>query len=95
MLDLDEALESEHVAARGMVVDLRQPGVGEPVRQLGPPVKLSRTPPRTDRLPGPALGEHTHDVLRAAGYGDEEIDELLASGAVAGPHTGAGGSFLR
>jgi alpha-methylacyl-CoA racemase len=95
VLDLDEALESEHVAARGMVVDLRQPGVGEPVRQLGPPVQLSRTPPRTDRLPGPALGEHTHDVLRAVGYGHDEIEALLASGAVAGPHTGAGGSFLR
>ena len=32
---------------------LDQPGVAEPVRQLGAPVKLSRTPPDTDRLPGP------------------------------------------
>ena len=92
VLDLDEALESAHVAARGMVVAVRQPGVGEPVRQLGPPIKLSRTPPRTDRLPGPALGEHTHAVLRAAGYDDAQIDALLRCGAVAGPHSGAGGS---
>ena len=51
-----------------------------------------RTP---NRLPGPALGEHTEAVLRAAGYGDEQIAELLRSGAVAGPHAGEpGGSFL-
>jgi crotonobetainyl-CoA:carnitine CoA-transferase CaiB-like acyl-CoA transferase len=94
VLGLDEALASEHVAARGMLVGLDQPGVAEPVGQLGAPVKLSRTPPDTNRLPGPALGEHTEAVLREAGYGDDAIAELLRSGAVAGPHTGAGGSFL-
>ncbi len=94
VLGLDEALASEHVAARGMVVGLEQPGATEPVRQLGAPVKLSRTPPDTARLPGPELGEHTEAVLREAGYDDAQIAELLRSGAVAGPHTGAAGSFL-
>ena len=94
VLDLDEALASEHVAARAMVVSLDQPGATEPVRQLGAPVKLSRTPPDTTRLPGPRLGEHTEAVLREAGYDDARIAELLRAGAVAGPHTGAGASFL-
>jgi crotonobetainyl-CoA:carnitine CoA-transferase CaiB-like acyl-CoA transferase len=94
VLDFAETLDSEHVAAREMVVELDQPGVREPVRQLGAPVKLSRTPADTRRLPGPALGEHTASVLRAAGYDDEQIAELLRSGAVAGPHSGAGGCFL-
>ncbi len=94
VLSLDEALASEHVAARGMVVGLDQPGAAQPVRQLGAPVKLSRTPPDTNRLPGPELGEHTSEVLREAGYDDAEIAELLRSGAVAGPAAGAGGSFL-
>jgi hypothetical protein len=31
------------------------------------------------------LGEHTREVLEAAGYSDAEVDALLASGAVAGP----------
>ncbi len=31
------------------------------------------------------LGEHTEEVLRAAGYSDVEVAELLSSGAVAGP----------
>jgi len=95
VLELDEALASELFAQRGMVVELDQPGVAQPVRQLGAPVKLSRTPPDTGRLPGPVLGEHTVAVLRAAGYEDDAITELLSAGAVAGPDTAAGAqSFL-
>ncbi len=85
VLELDEALESQLVRERGMVVELEQPGVDEPVRQLGVPVKLTRTPGEHGRLPGPALGEHTEEVLLAAGYTPEQVAELLASGAAAGP----------
>ena len=95
VLDLDEALSSELVRVRGMVVGLDQPGVAEPVSLLGAPVKLSRTPPDCNRLPGPALGEHTEAVLRAAGYDDARIAALLRSGAVGGPPaTDVEGSFL-
>jgi crotonobetainyl-CoA:carnitine CoA-transferase CaiB-like acyl-CoA transferase len=94
VLELDEALESELVRAREMIVALDQPGVDAPVRLLGAPVKLSRTPADTNRLPGPALGEHTAALLAAAGYSDEQIDALVRSGAVAGPQAGATGSFL-
>jgi alpha-methylacyl-CoA racemase len=89
VLGVDEALSSALVHEREMVVTLDQPGVEDGVRQLGVPIKLDRTPGEHNRLPGPGLGEHTEDVLRAAGYGDERIAELLASGAVAGP-AGAG-----
>jgi alpha-methylacyl-CoA racemase len=85
VLELDEALDSELVRARAMVVDIDQPGAERPVRQLGVPVKLSRTPGEHDRLPGPALGEHTEAVLLAAGYSPAEVGELLSSGAAAGP----------
>jgi crotonobetainyl-CoA:carnitine CoA-transferase CaiB-like acyl-CoA transferase len=95
VLALDEVLTSEQVAARAMVCELDQPGVPEPVRQLGSPVKLSRTPADTARLPGPELGEHTRAVLCAAGYDEAQIAELLRSGAVAGPHAAAAaGTFL-
>jgi len=93
VLDLDEALESELVRARGMVVELDQPGAHAPVRQLGSPVKMSRTPARPP-APGPALGEHTSEVLAAAGYSEEEIAALEESGAVAGPQAGRPASFL-
>jgi alpha-methylacyl-CoA racemase len=92
VLDLDEALDSELVRARRMVVELDQPGTGG-VRQLGVPVKLSRTPgePAT---PGPALGEHTDKVLSGLGYSEDDIDALKGSGAVAGPAAETRGSFM-
>jgi alpha-methylacyl-CoA racemase len=93
VLGLDEVLESEHVRAREMVVELDQPGAGAPVRQLGVPVKLSRTPGDTTQRPGPALGEHTEEVLGELGYSGEEIRALLEAGAAAGPADGVRGSF--
>jgi alpha-methylacyl-CoA racemase len=95
VLDLDEALSSELVRARGMVVEHDQPGATETVRLLGVPIKLSETPGDTAQRPGPALGEHTAEVLGAAGFSAEEIGALEESGAVAGPAgAGARGSFL-
>ena len=93
VLDLDEALDSELVRAREMVVELDQPGVEQPVRQLGIPIKLSETPGSV-RSPGPALGEHTREVLASLGYGADEIGALEQSGAVAGPTVGQQGSFM-
>jgi alpha-methylacyl-CoA racemase len=95
VLDLDEALSSELVQEREMVVTLDQPGVQDGVRQLGIPVKLDRTPGEHNRLPGPGLGEHTEQVLRAAGYSEEQVAVLLEQGAVAGPtETAEQDSFL-
>jgi alpha-methylacyl-CoA racemase len=93
VLGLDEALDSELVRAREMVLKLEQPGAEGDVRLLGVPVKLSRTPGAAAG-PGPALGEHTREVLHSLGYSDEEVGALLESGAVGGPAGGARGSFL-
>ncbi|HEY5195334.1 MAG TPA: CoA transferase [Solirubrobacteraceae bacterium] len=95
VLDLDEALSSELVQEREMVVTLDQPGVQDGVRQLGIPVKFDRTPGEHNRLPGPGLGEHTTQVLLAAGYSEEQVAELLEQGAVAGrTETAKQDSFL-
>ncbi len=83
ILEVDEVLESDQVAARQMVVSYEQPELGE-VRQLGVPVKLSRTPGGVHR-PAPALGEHTAEVLGEAGVAEREIAALLESGAAKGP----------
>jgi crotonobetainyl-CoA:carnitine CoA-transferase CaiB-like acyl-CoA transferase len=82
VLDLDEALDSELVRAREMVVEVEQPELG-PVRLLGHPVKLSRTPADPTR-PAPALGEHTAEVLGEAGLSEQEVSALLESGAAGG-----------
>jgi crotonobetainyl-CoA:carnitine CoA-transferase CaiB-like acyl-CoA transferase len=93
VLGLDEALDSELVRAREMVVGVDQPGADREVRLLGVPVKLSRTP-GAPAGPGPALGEHTEEVLASLGYSPEEIAALLDSGDAAGPAKGSQGSFL-
>ncbi len=95
VLELDEALGSELVREREMVVELEQPGAERPVRQLGIPVKLGRTPGAHDRLPGPALGEHTEQVLAEAGYTAQEIEELLRCGAAAGAGESLQGAAFR
>ena len=87
VLDLDEALDSELVREREMVVELQQPELG-PVRLLGLPVKFSRTAGDATR-PAPALGEHTEEVLAQAGFSGDEVSSLLDSGAAAGPNAQA------
>jgi len=95
ILSMDEALASDLVGERDMVVTLDQPGVPDGVRQLGIPVKFDRTPGEHNRLPGPGLGEHTEQVLRAAGYSEEQVAELIEQGAVASAPEGANqASFL-
>jgi alpha-methylacyl-CoA racemase len=94
VLGLDEALDSELVRAREMVVELAQPGAEQPVKLLGVPIKLSRTPGDANRAPGPALGEHTREVLAAAGFSDGEIASLEDSGAIAAAGQTVGGTFM-
>ena len=88
LLELEEALDSDLAREREMVVELDQPGAKAPVRLLGVPIKLSRTPGDPTRAPGPSLGADTDDVLAAAGYSADEIADFKATGAVAGPPVG-------
>ena len=55
-----------HVKARGMLVEVEQPGRNDPVTLVGCPVKLTETPSGIYRRP-PCLGEHTQEVLAEAG----------------------------
>lgn len=73
-----EALAGPQVDARGMVVSLDHPALGQ-TRVVAPPVKMSATPPAI-RGRAPQLGEHTLEVLREAGLSDDEIREVLTNG---------------
>ncbi len=78
-----DILADPHVAAREMVVRLAAAGYGAPVPMAGVVPKLSRTPGSV-RHAGPALGEHTDEVLRElAGVTDPELDALRRAGVVA------------
>jgi alpha-methylacyl-CoA racemase len=92
VLDLDEALSSDLTREREMVVEVDQPEIG-PVSLLGMPVKFSRTPGDATR-PAPALGEHTREVLQAAGFEPSEVDALIEAGAAAELSAESTGSFM-
>jgi crotonobetainyl-CoA:carnitine CoA-transferase CaiB-like acyl-CoA transferase len=76
--DLPQALDNPFAAAIGMVRALPHPA-REDFRVLANPIKLDgrRLPSHT----APALGEHTDELLRAAGLSSAEIDALRAGGA--------------
>jgi len=62
---IDQALASDQVAAREMVIEMARPDVaGGVVRLLGNPLKLTRTPVSYRRAP-PRCGEDTVEVLGA------------------------------
>ena len=57
---------------------------GSPVKLPAVVPKLSETPGQT-RWVGPALGEHTEEVLKSLGYDSAAIDELAKTGAIGKP----------
>ncbi|MEJ7807198.1 MAG: CoA transferase, partial [Telluria sp.] len=66
--------------ARGMF-EQHQFADGTPVKMPAVSPKLSATPGGTRWL-GPALGEHTGEVLRALGYCDADIDAMRKDGVL-------------
>jgi formyl-CoA transferase len=78
ILDYAEAFDHPQARARDMSVEVAHPLLGS-MRALGTPLKMSATP-LDPRRRAPMLGEHTDDVLAAAGYSQDEIEQLRAAG---------------
>jgi crotonobetainyl-CoA:carnitine CoA-transferase CaiB-like acyl-CoA transferase len=60
--NLDEVFADSQVRERGMVTEWHHP-LQPQLRLVSSPIKLSKTPVRSDRPP-PMLGQHTEEVLR-------------------------------
>jgi crotonobetainyl-CoA:carnitine CoA-transferase CaiB-like acyl-CoA transferase len=67
-----EAMSDPQLLQRNMVVEIDHPTEGR-IKNIGAPIKLSDTPARVDRLPAPAYGEHTADVLEELGFSAQDI----------------------
>jgi formyl-CoA transferase len=76
--DYSEVFRDEQVLARNMLVEIDHPALG-PIRALGTPIKMSRTPLDPARR-APLLGEHNDEVLEKAGYSGAQIAELRRQG---------------
>jgi len=78
VLRISEMSEHPQIRARGMVVEVEKPD-GTVQRQINSPFRFSRTPAEM-RHTGPALGEHTSEVLREIGLTEEEVRAMGKEG---------------
>ena len=81
VLSPQQAIEHEQVQAMGLFQEVADARIGKSVPLTRAPVNLSETPAEI-RRPAPGVGEHSAEVLREAGYTDDEITTLASSGAI-------------
>lgn len=77
VMQISDVFADPQVQAQDMTLEVNHPGRGV-IKMTGFPVKMGETPCTIVR-PAPNLGEHTHEVLSAAGFSEPEIQ--LASGS--------------
>jgi crotonobetainyl-CoA:carnitine CoA-transferase CaiB-like acyl-CoA transferase len=77
---MGDLLASDHLRVRGFFAEISHPEAGN-LTYPGAPVQYRATPWEL-RSPAPLLGEHTDEVLTAAGYGHGEITRLRDEGVI-------------
>jgi crotonobetainyl-CoA:carnitine CoA-transferase CaiB-like acyl-CoA transferase len=78
--DLDSLIDDPHLTAVGLLQSVEHPTEGT-LRVAGPAATWSKTPPSIRHYP-PRLGEHGDEILREAGFSDDDIDALAADGSM-------------
>jgi crotonobetainyl-CoA:carnitine CoA-transferase CaiB-like acyl-CoA transferase len=83
MHDLESMLTDPHLLATDFFPVVEHPSEGA-IRNMKVSATWSKTPVETPRL-GPALGEHSAEILAEAGYSAAEIAQLAADGVIRMP----------
>jgi crotonobetainyl-CoA:carnitine CoA-transferase CaiB-like acyl-CoA transferase len=78
--EFDQVFDDAQVRHAGMVREVDQPGLGT-VRMLGFPFAVGGQRPPV-RRPAPRLGQHTREVLSELGMSADDVDRLVAAGAI-------------
>jgi formyl-CoA transferase len=79
VLSMKELALEPSLRSTGTVVEVDHPERGK-FLTVGNPIKLSDSPTEVER--SPLLGEHTQEIMREIGYGDNEIATARADGAI-------------
>src|SRR4051794_13539185 len=90
--DAEQLVNDPHVQERGVFVEVESPADGSPLLQAQVHPRLSETPGEI-RHAGLPPGACTEQVLEELGYAPDEIDALVAGGAVGSPLRAPAGSF--
>jgi crotonobetainyl-CoA:carnitine CoA-transferase CaiB-like acyl-CoA transferase len=77
----EELVNDPQIAHNKTFIEYDHPTEGH-VKTPGFPMKFSKTPATVERG-APLVGEHTDEILRQAGFSEEQIGRLVASGAIA------------
>lgn len=79
-LTVEEAIHSDQIVYRNMVVELEDQALGN-IKMPGKAIKISGVSD-IPAVPAPLLGEHTKEFLQADGYSEEQLQDMSDAGII-------------